>query len=126
MKNPVHLCLLNIALLLITLPQNSSAEERLDYPLLSVEKSQFPIRIKDFEYSAKLNGVTINIQHCEDIYYMTAGENFSYVASCSLIPKRSPVMLCNDRMSGHFALTVTFENSPKEMEAFLNRHCTGG
>lgn len=67
MKNPAHLCLLNIALLLITLPQNSSAEERLGYPLLSIEKSQFPIRIKDFEYSAKLNGVTINIQHCEDI-----------------------------------------------------------
>ena len=95
-------------------------------PLVPVTKSETSKTMKELEASAKLNGVEIKIRDCKTIFSVSARENISHVASCTLNPTRFPVMICNDKMSGSFALAVTFAKSPTDMASFLKNHCHGG
>lgn len=98
----------------------------LNSPLVPVEKIENSKIIRNFELSAKLNGIEIKIRDCKTAFYTLGGKNISHVASCMLHPTRFPVMICDDQISGNFALAMTFTKSPEEMATFLKNHCYGG
>jgi len=76
-------------------------------------------------------GFAGEVRSCSGLVVLSAGSrdsNRSYGAVCSVAvaAKKREILICDDDMVGHLALTVDITKDPEEIAHFVEQNCYGG
>jgi hypothetical protein len=129
---PAQSALFAGALLLSSTPATAGNEEPPEYFALQVDEPlEIAKRQRSFEKNLRAAGWSGRLISCRMMTDVTSGKrgsNHSYGAVCDLVngKHRATLLLCNDKMVGHFAMSTSFVEAPDWIVRFTKNNCTGG
>lgn len=102
-----------------------------DYYDSDVEPSKVPRRVRQLDRSLRKSGLPGRVLSCTDMVDVAVGTalgNHSYGGICKVAfgSKRTDLLLCNDEMVGHFAISASYAVTRERVVRFVTNNCTGG
>jgi hypothetical protein len=115
----------------LAFPTVSRAQGRPPYEKRITDAATIAARTKKFAIEMKNLGFKGDIRSCRLMVWQAVGVkggNISYGAICTVNTNRRlyDLMMCDDDLVGHYALTNTFVMSEEAVAKFTKQNCYGG